>query len=288
MVTRVKQPIALIVGSDVDGPLGIVHLPRLWSIAILTHAGLLADGVADDPHGYTSLVTHGLRIDPRAFERFLATMPTYVQCESWIREHSRRLDPATIAQVNETVRATSGNVAGWDRFHAWLLASRAEILTPIVPAISSRSRGPLGVNHVARLWAKALIDAVDALPDGFRTCRMRILRTSGDLQREVAVGGLGGLDVPWLEEFGVDVDACAAYLQSTMPNYRAFEEWLVEHATRLDARRIAAYNARRIDARPEKAAVDREAVGLDAPDLLWSYMLNDLQDWQTLHDLATA
>lgn len=287
MVTRVKQPVVLIVGPDIDGPLGIVHLPRLWAIAILSNAGLLADGVADDPHGYSSLVTHGLRIEPRAFKRFLETMPTYVQCETWVREHSRRLDPATIARVNDTVRATSSNVAAWDFFHGWLLEHRGEIRTPIVPAISSRSRGPLGVNHLARLWAKALIDTVDALPGGFRTCRMRILRADGGLERQVAVGGLGGLDVPWLEEFGVDVDACADYLRTSMPPYRTFEEWIVEHATHLDVDRIAAYNARRIDARPEKAAVDRAEVGLDAPDLLWSYMLNDLGDWQTLHDLAT-
>ncbi len=283
-----KQPVVLVVGPEIDGPLGIVHLPRLWATTILTNAGMLVDGVAADPHGFDSLVTHGLRIEPRAFRQFLATMPTYVQCETWVREHTRRLDPATIARVNESVRASFDNLVPWDRFHSWLLEHRGTIRTPIVPAISSRSRGPLGVNHLARLWAKALIDAVDALPDGFRTCRMRILRPSGVLQREVAVGGLGGLDVPWLEEFGVDVDACATYLRTTMPTYRVFEEWIVGNATQLELDRITAYNARRIDARPEKAAVDRDEVGLDAPDLLWSYMLNDLGDWQTLHQLATA
>jgi len=285
--TKVTQSVILVTGSDVDGPLGIVHLPRLWATSILATAGLLADGVAADPHGFDSLVTHGLRVEPRALRRFLTTIPTYMQCETWIRAHTRRLDPATIARVNDTICATYRNVASWDAFHAWLIAHRSEPLDPIVPAISSRSRGPLGVNHLPRLWAKGLIDAVDALPDGFRTCRMRILRTASGFEREVAVGGLGGLDVPWLEWFGVDVDACAEYLR-TRPAYRAFEEWIVEHATQLDAERIATYNARRIDARPEKAAEERAAVGLYDSDVLWSYMLNDLTDWKALHDRATA
>jgi hypothetical protein len=287
MPTQLQQPVVLVTGSDIDGPLGIVHLPRLWAISILGTAGCLADGVAADPHGFDSLVTHGLRVEPRALRHHLATLPTYVQTEAWVRAHTRRLDPATIARVNDTIRATHRNVAAWDTFHGWLVAHRSEPLAPIVPAVSSRSRGPLGVNHLARLWAKGVIDSVDALPDGFRTCRMRILRTTDAMTREVAVGGLGGLDVPFLEWFGVDVDACAAYLR-TVPGYRSFEEWIVEHATQLDAERISAYNARRIDARPEKAAEERTAVGLYDSDLLWSYMLNDLTDWKTLHELATS
>ena len=282
-----QQPIVLLTGSDVDGPLGIVHLPRLWATAILGTAGLLGDGVAADPHGFDSLVTHGLRVEPRALRRFLETLPTYVACEAWVRSNTRRLDPATIARVNDTIRATHRNVAAWDGFHAWLLEHRSTGIAPIVPAVSSRSRGPLGVNHLARLWVKGIIDACDALPDGFRSCRMRIIRSADGMRREVAVGGLGGLDVPFLEWFGIDIDACADYLQ-TLPPYRQFEEWIVENAAQLDADRIAAYNARRIDARPEKAAAECAAVGLDDPELRWSFMLNDLTDWKALHDLAVA
>ena len=86
----------------------------------------------------------------------------------------------------------------------------------------------------------------------------------------------------------MEIVAFATYLRTNMPTYRVCEEWIVGNATKLELDRVAAYNARRIDARPEKAAVDRAEVGLDAPDLLWSYMLNDLGDWQTLHQLATA
>jgi hypothetical protein len=282
------QSIVLVTGSDIGGPLGVLHLPRLWATSILTTAGLLADGVGDDPYGFDALLTHGLGIEPRAFRRFLATLPTYVQSETWVRAHAKRLDAATIERLNDAIRTAHDNGSSWDAFHAWLLDRCGAPLAPVVPAISSRSRGPLGVNHLARLWAKALIDALDALPEGFRTVRMRVLRAGGGLQREVAVGGLGGLDVPWLEEFGIDVDACAAYLREAMPTYRRFEEWVVENAALLDDERIAAYNARRIDARPEKAAQERAEVGLDEPDLLWAYMLNDLQDWKTLHDIASS
>lgn len=283
-----RQPVVLITGSDVDGPLGILHLPRLWAKAILAAAGLLADESAADPYGFDAVAAHGLGIEPRELQRYLAGRPSYVQCEAWVREHARHHDSAAIERVNDAVRAVNDNLSSWDAFHAWLLNHRGEPLAPIVPAISSRSRGPLGLDHAARLWAKGLIDAVDALPAGFRSVRMRVLRPPDGLRREVAVGGLGGLDVPFLEEFGIDVDACAAYLKGTLPTYRGFEEWVVENAAHLDADRIAAYNARRIDSRPEKAAVEKAEMGLDDPNLLWSSMLNDLQDWKALHDIATS
>jgi hypothetical protein len=282
----VSQTIVAVIGSDVAGPLGVAHLPRRWLRAILRHTGRLAGRNDAREPARDAALADGLRLDAAAFDAFLRTLPTYVACEAWVRANAERLDDATIAQLNAKVD-DADNVPLWNELHAWLLAHRDQPLEPIVPQISSRSVGPLGIKHLPRLWVKALIDAVDALPDGFRTHRMRILRHSGTLEREVAVGGLGGLDVPFLEHFGIDVDRCASFLQ-TLPTYPAFEVWVLVNATRLEPERIAEYNARRIDARPEKAALDRAAVGLDDPDLLWSYVLNDLQDWQALHDICLA
>lgn len=281
-----RQPIVLLTGSDVAGPLGVAHLPRLWATAVLRRSGRLAGSEVARTQRCDETLTSGLGIDPAALRTFLETLPTYMQCERWVQANARRFDPAAVAQVNADL-GDADNVPIWNGFHDWLLAHRDAPLEPIVPAISSRSLGPLGINHLPRLWVKALIDAVDALPNQFRTCRMRILRHTGKLEREVAVGGLGGLDVPWLEHFGVDVDECAAFLQ-TLPTYPAFEVWILVNATQLLPVRIAEYNARRINARPEKAAEEKAEVGLDDPALLWSYMLNDLQDWKTLHDICVT
>jgi hypothetical protein len=283
---RASHELVPLTGSDVVGPLGVAHLPRLWLMGTLARTGLLAERRTADPRGFDVAVTVGLGINSRALHGHLSTLPSYMECEKWVRENAQTVDEAAIARVNEKILKTHDNLPIWDSFHAWLTACKNQPHDPIVPAISSRSNGPMGLNHVAKLWVKMLLDAVDMLPGGYHAGRFRIEADAHGWRKRVPAEGL--FDVAFLEEFGVDVDACSAYVKSNLPDYRTFEHWFITTARKYGPTRAAPFNALRINVRAETAAAQRAAVGLDDPEMVWSYMLSDLIDWKGLHDAALA
>jgi len=283
------QPVIPLTGSDVAGPLGVVHLPRLWQKAILSKTGLLTDRRYSDPRGFDVVLTAGLGLDLRALHAHFSSIPTYMESERWVRANAQRCDPASIAKINAKIAPMYENLPVWNDFHAWLMANRSDTHEPIVPGISSRSNGPIGLNHLARLWVSMLLDALDLLPNGYRCCGMRILvDKDGWRRREPVPPGPDTLDVPFLDEFGIDVEACAAFVKTKLPTYTQFEDYFRVNARKFGPARIAPFNALRINARPEKAAAMRAAVGLDDSTVQWSYLLNDLEDWQAIHAIAFA
>jgi hypothetical protein len=108
---------------------------------------------------------------------------------------------------------------------------------PIIPAISSSVRGPLGIAHLPRLWVKALAHQCKRLPSDY---------TSGN----------SGTDARLVDAFGLDPEAFFAFL-ATLPTYEATEAYVREHASTLDAERIAAFNAD-MDQAPTVMQADRE------------------------------
>ncbi len=74
-----------LISSGVAGPLGVLHLPRLWLKASLEAAGKLAAGYPGIGHGYDMMVITGLNLNADAVKAFIATKPTYPQFEAWIR-----------------------------------------------------------------------------------------------------------------------------------------------------------------------------------------------------------
>lgn len=283
------QPVIPLTGSDVAGPLGVVHLPRLWQKAILSKTGLLTERRYTDPRGFDVILSAGLGVNLRELHRYFDGIPTYMQTERWVRENAARTDPAAIAKINEKIGPMYENEPVWNEFHTWLLANRATTHEPIVPAISSRSTGPLGLNHLARLWVSMLLDALDLLPNGYRSCGMRIVvGADGWRRREPVPPGPDALDMPFLDEFGIDVEPAQQFVKTRLPTYRQFEDYFKANARKFGAARIAPFNALRINARPEKAATMRAAVGLDDSSVQSSYLLNDLEDWQAVHAIANA
>ena len=139
----------------------------------------------------------------------------------------------------------------------------------IVPAISSGTVGPLGACHLPRMWLKILLHATGRLPEGYRH-------------------GTGGADESTMKNLGIDRDACIAFVESTLPTYLEFETWVRENARNLSPEAIAQHNAVRVrDKTEELAAAQRAYIGIDAPTLRQSTVLNDLDDWATLHALIT-
>ncbi len=98
-----------LISSGVAGPLGVLHLPRLWLKASLEARGLLAPGYPGIGAGYDSMVLSALGLDADAARSFITEKrPTYPQFEAWIRvQPGVNLTKANIHKLNV---ATSGYI----------------------------------------------------------------------------------------------------------------------------------------------------------------------------------
>lgn len=94
-----------LISSGVAGPLGVLHLPRLWLKASLEALGKLADGYPGCGSGYDQMVIDGLGLKREAVLEFLRQQkPTYPQFEAWIRKQPGvKLDATSITQLNAAI-----------------------------------------------------------------------------------------------------------------------------------------------------------------------------------------
>jgi len=93
-----------LISSGIAGPIGVLHLPRLWQKASLANAGKLHSDYPGISAGYDSMVLDGLGIDKEAFAAFIQTKPTYPQTEAWILEQSGgALDAEAVSKLNESI-----------------------------------------------------------------------------------------------------------------------------------------------------------------------------------------
>lgn len=75
-----------LISSGVAGPLGVLHLPRLWLKASLEAAGKLAPGYPGIGKGYDMMVVSALGLNADAVHAFIkSSRPTYPQFEAWIK-----------------------------------------------------------------------------------------------------------------------------------------------------------------------------------------------------------
>ncbi|MBV9300035.1 MAG: DUF5069 domain-containing protein [Verrucomicrobia bacterium] len=96
-----------LIGSAEVGPLGVLHLPRLWLKVSLDAKGLLADGYPAVGKGFDQMVLNGLGLKKEAVVDYITrNRPTYPQFETWIKQQpGTRLDSASIAKLNEAIRS---------------------------------------------------------------------------------------------------------------------------------------------------------------------------------------
>ena len=74
-----------LISSEVAGPLGAIHLPRLWSKVLLSATGNLFDGYDECGMGFDQMVLDGLGVDRDAAVGFIkGSKPTYAQFEKWV------------------------------------------------------------------------------------------------------------------------------------------------------------------------------------------------------------
>ena len=100
-----SHPIVPTITSGVAGPLGILHLPRLWQKASLHACGKLHPDYPAAGPGFDQMTLDLLGIDRESFLLFIRQRnPTSPELEMWILEVSREaLDPSRVRKHNETI-----------------------------------------------------------------------------------------------------------------------------------------------------------------------------------------
>jgi len=94
-----------LISSGVAGPLGVLHLPRLWLKASLEAAGKIAAGYPGIGQGYDSMVIAALGLNADEVRKFITeSKPTYPQFEAWIkRQPGVNLSRANIHKLNLSI-----------------------------------------------------------------------------------------------------------------------------------------------------------------------------------------
>ena len=94
-----------LISSGTAGPLGVLHLPRLWLKASLGATHKLHTDYPSCGQGYDQMVLDGLGLDKATFEKFIADeKPTYPQFESWVLAQSGgSLDAAAVEKLNAAI-----------------------------------------------------------------------------------------------------------------------------------------------------------------------------------------
>jgi hypothetical protein len=288
--------VPLISGSQ-TGPLGLTHLPRFWLKMRAHAAGVLAEGYRHGNGGSDEALLTAIGVDGDAFAAHIAAdAPDYPTCEAWVRAHAADLSPETIHAFNDgivtfempeprraewtsrfgltggtyTLAVRLNQLDDWDLVHAQLLASVAPAALS-VPAISSSVSGPLGAQHLPRLWLKHRLHGAGRLAEGYRH-------------------GVGGFDEMVSAGLAFDPAAFATYVETKTPDYLTAEGWVRSHATALTAGAIAALNARISTTKlpVERLGERRAELGPIAAELELSIPLNDLDDWAGLHRQLNA
>ncbi len=94
-----------LISSGVAGPLGVVHLPRLWQKVSLEEAGKLAPGYPGVGKGFDAMTLGALRLEEQAVRDYIKqNKPTYPQFEAWVKKNAKSLTPDAIEKHNAAVR----------------------------------------------------------------------------------------------------------------------------------------------------------------------------------------
>ncbi len=94
-----------LISSGVAGPLGVLHLPRLWLKSSLAAAGKLHPDYPACGKGYDGMTLAALGIKEEDFLAFIAnSKPTYVQLEAWVQAYPGvNLSKANLYKHNQAI-----------------------------------------------------------------------------------------------------------------------------------------------------------------------------------------
>ncbi len=92
------------ISSGTPGPLGVLHLPRIWQKLSLGAAGKLHDDYPACGQGYDQMVLDGIGLDKQTTLDFVASKkPTYVEFEKFVAENATQLNQTAVSQLNAAI-----------------------------------------------------------------------------------------------------------------------------------------------------------------------------------------
>jgi len=98
------EPIVPLITSDASGPIGILHLPRLWTKLSLGAAGRLFPGYDLCGDGFDAMTLAAFGLDRATTIAFVNdNHPTYAQFEAYVIEKGN-VTPDTVKNHNDAIR----------------------------------------------------------------------------------------------------------------------------------------------------------------------------------------
>jgi uncharacterized protein DUF5069 len=93
------------ISSGVAGPLGVLHLPRLWLKVSLEARGKLAPGYPGIGRGFDAMTCAALGLEEQAVKDYIKqNKPTYPEFEGWVKKNAKSLSRDAIEKHNAAVR----------------------------------------------------------------------------------------------------------------------------------------------------------------------------------------
>ena len=95
-----------LISTSSTGPLGVVHLPRLWLKLLLADKGMLEEGYHAGEGGFDGLLLDTLGVAVKDIRVFVAeSRPDYLAFENWVKENARpeSLTESAIKAFNQKV-----------------------------------------------------------------------------------------------------------------------------------------------------------------------------------------
>jgi hypothetical protein len=94
-----------LISSGVAGPLGVLHLPRMWQKVSLEAAGKLAPGYPGIGRGFDAMTSANLGLEEQAVKNYIKQdKPTYPEFEAWVKQTAKSLNSQAIEKHNAAVR----------------------------------------------------------------------------------------------------------------------------------------------------------------------------------------
>ena len=94
-----------LISSGVAGPLGVVHLPRLWQKISLEATGKLAAGYPAVGKGFDAMTLAALGLEEQAVKDYVKqNKPSYAEFEAWVKKNAKSLNRDAIEKHNAAVQ----------------------------------------------------------------------------------------------------------------------------------------------------------------------------------------
>src|SRR5437016_1103736 len=94
-----------LISSGVAGPLGVLHLPRLWQKVSLEEKGKLASSYPGVGKGFDAMTLDALGLEEQAVRDYIKqNKPTYPDFEVWVKKNAKSLNRDAIEKHNAAVR----------------------------------------------------------------------------------------------------------------------------------------------------------------------------------------